>query len=119
MDKSALVRDGERLLQILAQENVPIKASALTYTDERGWRLKIVPTQYENRAKIYRRLADIIHPFDERFSEITLSDIDIEEPDSAFDREIPRLEQSRGRTWDDVRLGGDFYRHVITLHRLN
>lgn len=119
MDKGALVKDGETLLKILAQENVPVKASALTYTDERGWRLKIVPTQYENLTAIYRRLADIIRPFDERFSEITLSDIDIEEPDSAFDREIPRLAQSRGRTWDNVSLGGDFYRHVITLRHLN
>lgn len=115
MDQGTLVTDGLTVLRLLAQEKIAVKASMLTYTDERGWRLVLAPQKLDGKRALYHKLAGILKPDDHSLAQISLSDIDIVDPNSDVLQDLPPARSNHATSYDNIKLGRDFYQQIITL----
>ncbi len=116
MDQGTLVKDSLMLLDLLHQKKMSIDAAALTFSEERGWRLTLAPEVFPGRRELYTQLVELLEPAD-CFQALALSDIDLIEPDSRAADDLRRMRVDRVKSFESVKLGRDFYREVVIFPR--
>ncbi len=75
----------------------------------------LAPERLEGIREVYTKLAVILDASESRLRQLSLSDIEIVDPNSEFVEDVRSFTTDRAKSFEDVRLGRQFFQQVITL----